>query len=446
MDLAKRFCELFDRLDEETVVNRYAEWRLDTDFNRRARAAEDAALRRESLPSPADQNALLAVLKGLDRAFKRIHPLFMGSVVPDVLATARRCYRLTGRFNTDPDDGALLPKLATPNMDVDEPDRLDLVFDYVVRVVPEQCRNVVRVSVAPSQRLSARARAAGLVVGCVAFIDDESELEVSVVRRGALDHYRIAIRADPTVEQRVQDAIDGFDRTGVQLGVVPEMACSQRLLELWSDALARRPARVRSALQWVVVGTGDLHGDDPPRNTAAIVDARTGGVIVEQSKQYRFAISPDQQRDVYRLKAFTGTRSLREDIYVPRRTAIVELGAARVTVLVCEDLERLESLLARLNTNGVSHIVVPVFAQPIRAWHWEQAAGQAHARSTGSVVVVANSLVVARVMGAKMPAACSLVHTPHGSVLQAASGPLEPMRSVVHDGRTPTGLDRTVLP
>ena len=428
-------------MDEEVVANHYVEWRFAADFERRMRAARDAVLRGEPLALPAGQREMMATLKGLDLAFKRVNPLYMGRSVPDSLSAARAQYGRFGKFNQDGVSGALLPKFARPDRDTEEPDRLDLPFDHVVRVRPEQCQYVYRHVASASQRLSARHRAAGLTLGCAAFLDDESELSVSIVDRGGERHYRIEPDPNAGLEQRIDDLLDGFDRSGVELGIVPESACSEALLRHWQSALRNRSGAATSSLSWVLVGTGNLRSDDPPRNTAALLDARTGAVMFEQSKQYRFVISAEQQAATYKLKAFDASGPLREDIYVPRQLWIAELGSARMAIAICEDLGRLESLLPSLTQNGVSHILSPVFAQPIRPWRWEQQAGSALAGAGGAVVAVANSLVVGRVMGIATPMAASLVHTPWGDAVQVVNRPLDRMRFVVRDEKAPEALD-----
>jgi hypothetical protein len=49
-------------------------------------------------------------------------------------------------------------------------------------------------------------------------------------------------------------------------------------------------------------------------------------------------------------------------------------------------------------SHGVSHILAPVFAKPQREWFWEHQAGLSYAREVGTTTVVANSLVIGRLM------------------------------------------------
>jgi predicted amidohydrolase len=210
--------------------------------------------------------------------------------------------------------------------------------------------------------------------------------------------------------------------------------------------LATRSIPRDSQLRWVLVGTGNVCETDPPHNTAVLLDARTGEPIVYQSKQFRFDLSPDQQKGAYAFPAFgKAPRSIAyEDIDVSRKLRLVELGSARLAILICEDVSNLSYLLAKVHHNGVSHVLTPVFAKPTRYWFWEQQAADAFAKAQGTVVTVINSLVLGRKAGVGPMIPSSLVHTPWGSVVQQVTGPCGKMRAIVRDGEEPKALDHAV--
>jgi peptidoglycan biosynthesis protein MviN/MurJ (putative lipid II flippase) len=92
-----------------------------------------------------------------------------------------------------------------------------------------------------------------------------------------------------------------------------------------------------------------------------------------------------------------------------------------LAILVCEDLSRLHAFSARLHAHGVSLILVPVFARPTKDRRWERARAEVYGDVTGSTVVVANSLVMAAILGSPAPVGTALaVGTGHAAVGHAS--------------------------
>jgi hypothetical protein len=84
-------------------------------------------------------------------------------------------------------------------------------------------------------------RRKGVIVGCVACIADESEIEVRVTRRIKALHYRITLRDhEPWAAARVGDLITLLDTNDVEVAILPEMALTSALLERWTDVLRTR--------------------------------------------------------------------------------------------------------------------------------------------------------------------------------------------------------------
>jgi predicted amidohydrolase len=449
-NIADDFCAGYDRLDEELLVNRGLRWRSQPTFRRHAGAVCAAVEAGEDIDWPAHtastaaQRQLYATLKGLDWAFRRINPLWMGRHVPAALAEPRRSFRKHGRLSSAAAHGALVPKLSSAVPQAERPQTLDRAFEYVQRATPEQCQHVERVITRDGQWLAADERARGLTIGCVAFIDSQDEINVTVVKRDKAAHYRITLKDhEPWARTRVNELIELFDVSGVQLAVIPEMALTADLLEHWSNELGNRDIPRSSNLRWVLAGTGNVQRRDPPRNTGVLLDAKTGEVIVEQSKQFRFDLAPEQQAGAYAFKAFGSapTQTLYEDIDITRTMRLVELGSMRLAILICEDIGHFSELLAKVHHNGVSHVLTPVFAQHMRYWRWEQQAAEAFAKAQGTVVTVANSLVLGRMNGRPPPIPSSLVHTPWGWRVQQVEGPCGNMRAIVRDGERPDALD-----
>ena len=88
------------------------------------------------------------------------------------------------------------------------------------------------------------------------------------------------------------------------------------------------------------------------------------------------------------------------DAGVAALAAEVERAAlVRLAILVCEDLARVPALAGPLCGHGISLLLVPVFARPTKDRRWERATAEAYSDATGATIVVANSLVVARIQG-----------------------------------------------
>ena len=89
-------------------------------------------------------------------------------------------------------------------------------------------------------------------------------------------------------------------------------------------------------------------------------------------------------------------------------------------MLVCEDLARIVDLAGPLRSHGISHVFSPVFSKETRAHHWEHQKAKEWANETGALVIVANSLVVARLMDPVGPWGTAMAHSPVYSQLRRA--------------------------
>jgi predicted amidohydrolase len=131
-----------------------------------------------------------------------------------------------------------------------------------------------------------------------------------------------------------------------------------------------------------------------------------------------------------------------EDIEIGFGIEVLEMHAARLAVLICEDLARVETLLEELYAYGVTHILAPVFSKETRPNHWEHVKAKDYGGAHGTTVLVANSLVLAHLNGAGGEVGAALAHTSSGSVVQTASRPEELIRYVLQEGKAPRPLDK----
>jgi predicted amidohydrolase len=102
---------------------------------------------------------------------------------------------------------------------------------------------------------------------------------------------------------------------------------------------------------------------------------------------------------------------------------VIEVGGARLAILVCEDLARIHALSATLHAHAVSLILVPVFARPTKDRRWERARAEVYSDAAGATVVVANSLVMAAILGSPKPVGTAIAIAPGHAAVGHASEP-----------------------
>jgi predicted amidohydrolase len=219
----------------------------------------------------------------------------------------------------------------------------------------------------------------------------------------------------------VERVIAGWDERDVAIGIVPELCLSPALLGSWQAALREREQAATSRLRLVVAGSGNVETASPPVNSAALLDARTGEPLVHQRKVHPFNFS---QADL-ELWGLNGRLSapIDEDLTRGDRVCVLEAGGARLAILVCEDLARLHTFAAALHGHGVSLILVPVFARPTKDRRWERSRAEVYCDAIGSSVVVANSLVMAAILGTPAPVGTAIAVAPGEAVVGHASEP-----------------------
>jgi len=407
-DHADLFCALFDRIDAAEFHAEGEGWMAAAATT--AAAVEQAALAGEPIAEPTGGGETFAVLLGLDAALAHANPL-IGETPPPAPAEYALRYAEAGRLDSGALPGALLPRFARPGRRGQLPDDLADAFGSVVRVRAADWDACDHVSLPARARLTRRERA-DLRVATAPIIRAPDELHWEVEERGGLRFYRIhPADREPTAE-RIERVIAGWDEQGVAIGVAPELCLSPALLERWQVALRQRAS---SRLRLVVAGSGNLDGASPPANEAVLLDGRSGEVLARQRKVHPFNFSP-QDLELWGL-AGRLSGPVDEDLSRGRRVCVVEAGGARLAILVCEDLARLHRFAAALHAHGVSLILVPVFARPTKDRRWERARAEVYSDAVGSSVVVANSLVIAEILGAPAPVGTAIAVVPGHAVV-----------------------------
>jgi hypothetical protein len=404
-DPADQFVELYPSLDEAMLVAHGEALYADPAFHTEARDVRDAVVAgtyRIDLLHDAGtlegQRERLVAMRGIDTAFASINPMLRGAVTPAPLRAHLARFELEGRLNSDPEVGLLLPKLAWPAQREKEPLQLAHVFKALTLVPPDAMPRIELLQAPLRSRMSRDDRLADVTIACAPVAEAEPQIEFDVADRGGERYYAGELHDDDDMRDRCHTLLAELDRVGVHGAVLPELCCSATMVTHWQDLL-RSSSRPRPrSLRWLFAGTGNLDRCTPrAENAGALLDADTGEVIVHQRKQFPFDIEPAQHDD-YPLSFVDGKSMLREDIVPGYGSRLVELGAARVVVLICEDLARMDPLIPSLVAAGVSHIIAPVFSKPTMPFHWEQQQGGNWAKASGATAIVANSLVIGRLI------------------------------------------------
>src|SRR5262245_2833463 len=419
-DHADLFCELFDRVDPAEFSAEGEAWLGDPDVAAIAGGVERAVLDGEPVAAPDDARRSFAVLLGLDAALAHVNPT-LGGPAPAVLSEYALRYAESGRFDSGSIPGALLPRFARPGRRGQLPEDLVDAFGSVVRVNAADWDSCDHVALPVRSRLARPDREAGFRVATAPMIREPDELEWEVKERSGLRFYRIHPAERGAIPARVEKVIRAWDEHEVAIGVAPELCLSRTLLERWQVALREREGAGSSRLRLVVAGSGNLDGSSPPRNQAVMLDARTGEVLVRQSKVHPFNFS-QEDLELWGL-ADRLTAPIDEDLSCGEGVCVVEAWGIRLAILVCEDLARLHVFAAGLYAHGVSLLLVPVFARPTKDRRWERARAEVYSDAIGSSVVVANSLVIAEVLRSPTPVGTALAVAPGRAAVGHSSEP-----------------------
>jgi predicted amidohydrolase len=404
---ADLFCELYDDIDSTVFRANIESWLADTDLLsvtttvagdvEHARSVPERIRMRVSNTTDPERQRF-ACLRGLDRAFAHVNPALRGTEpVPAGLAELALHTVAYQRLDSGHNGGALLPRLVTAATPRALPEHPRELFASVIRVPEPSWRMCDHQVLGEAATLHRHEILTGLPVACVPFIADPDELAFDTETREAGRFYRISPRELTTTRKRIATVVEMLDRSGAMIALAPELTLTPILLEAWQQALKDR-SRGQSRLHWLLAGSGDLSGARPPKNTAVLLNGRTGEILASQDKMYPFNFGAGELVR-WKLTDRLGDSQIDEDLKPGERLAILDAGPMRVAVMVCEDLGRVLDLGSVVRDFGVSHVLVPVFARPSQDRRWERAAANVHAQSTGSTIIVANSLVMASILG-----------------------------------------------
>jgi hypothetical protein len=332
------------------------------------------------------------LLLALDRAFRYIDPIKDAGSEPG-LEPLRQRWHTTGKLNTTVTSGSVIFRRGYPARPQGVPDGLEGYLRGVLRVpagAPGKLKIIPGlVDFDPASRLD------NLTFGCVSFIRGLGDLNIARINQGT-GWYSIRVDDEDAAlwDGRITAALAALDDSGAHVGVLPELVLTDRLLDLWLKTIRRNPPPAPSRLSWILVGTGPVGAkEDQPPNRAVVVNRRTGTVVFEQDKQNPFTLA-DSHITKWGLKDPLAPGPLGEWMKEGKTRFVVEASVGRFVVCICEDLGRAHEVITEIEPWGVSHVMVPIFSEPIRPYFWEQNSAERITNQVGSGVVVANSQAI----------------------------------------------------
>ncbi|MGY1684998.1 hypothetical protein ACI8AK_05350 [Geodermatophilus sp. SYSU D00867] len=347
-----------------------------------------------------DARSAFLLLRAIDEAFATVVPYAardghgrLGHHV-DVLC------RL-GRYNADAAYGAVIPRRAFPARPNIVPDHEAEHFEHLLFVPcatePGTRLRLRHVPAAFDFRAGTPPR---LVVGCVAFVKDLDELDIRRIEDfGAWYSIRPRLAGiDDTNHwrRRIEAALCELDRSGAHIGVLPELALNDELLDLWKQTLLRVERPRDGHLHWILVGSGPLTAEgeaQQPRNQAVLLHRETGREVLRQDKCEPFTLDDAQLHD-WQLAGHLAPGPVAEWMKEGRDRHVLDSRVGRIAILICEDQARLFTVGSEVSTLGPTHLFIPIFAPPIVRFRWQENAARQFATHGGSCSVVTTSCAV----------------------------------------------------
>ncbi|MGA2163602.1 MAG: hypothetical protein ABSH36_03950 [Solirubrobacteraceae bacterium] len=426
------FCSLYDELDRHLVRENAEAWFADERLGSFAasvasdveggRPASSVRMRVENHPDL--EGARYAALVGIDRALRHVNVTvaLAGDRVPLPLQALAGFVAARGRLDSGAAGGALLPRMVARGRQEGNVSHKRELFANVLRVPAESWERAAVTRVGEASTILRGDLSAGLLIGCVPMIADPAEMSFRVRESGGRRYYRISAAAEATIAARIPELLSEIDRSGVLIALAPELTLTPALLDAWESAL-RSPERGPTRLRLLVPGSGALTGaDGRASNTAPLIDGRTGAVIVRQSKLFGFDFTAEEL-ERWKLDGRLGSGAIAEDLVPGRRLEVIDAGAARIAILICEDLSRPLDVGPLIRDFGVSLVLAPVFSRPIKARRWENNAGDVHVRETGTTVVLSNSLTMSSILANEGASAMVLAPAVRDALLATSTGP-----------------------
>lgn len=364
-------------------------------------------------PGTPEDAQLLAVLLGLHQALLAADP---ERDIPNKQGMAAHAARwdLYRRLNTDPADGILIFSRAIAGRpDVrNAPNRLADLFPGLLRVDAADLAHTELIATTAATDLRVRSQkpsdpyelhgAAPVIIGQIPMLacpEDVIWQRVSSPDGLPQDGYTVA-PVSANLIGRIDPALAALATAEVHLGLIPESALDDTVLQGWQRVLGDH-SQPTGSLQWLLAGTGPVTTvgvDVQPGTTKlpnrAVVLTSDGDVVFTQDKRAGFTMSPEQIRR-YRLEPVLGANdTLAEHIRKGSLLTIIDASAGRFAIAICEDHGRLIEIGGLCAKMGVTHLLVPVIAPAMWSGGWQCTGARQLASELGVSTAVGNSLAV----------------------------------------------------
>jgi predicted amidohydrolase len=343
----------------------------------------------------------LAVLIGIDRALAHVNPQ-QDSVNAGALGPLLRRYAKKGRFSTDNVRGAVLPRLTWPARPAHQSTMAE-AFTAVIRVPEASWQAISHDRIKGSQDLPRSNRQVSITVAPL--LDSLQDIDITRIpgcshdpRTGKMvDGYVLGPVDREEIRARIRGILSGFAEEKAVIGVLPEASLCESLLAYWQELLKQlvQDPDTDPRHYWILVGTGPVgvpNSAGRHSNRAVILD-QSGEQVFSQEKVRDFSLTPKTIRDWGLAEKFDDAALAVEWINRGSRIEVRESFSGRYAILICEDITG-PTCRSVLEDCGVSHLLVPIFAAPLRGgWEFPRSEAQQYVRQIGSWVLVVNSLV-----------------------------------------------------
>lgn len=352
-----------------------------------------------------DPEFALKLLLAIDRAFGAVHPA-TNNPTPEALHKYRNRLNTFRDYSTDAVGGAVIPRWSYPYHPQDQvPDNLDGHLHHLWRVAnvdPSiQYTSIDKRIEFPSGKKEIR-------VGCVPFIGDINEFKITYPSKRRAHWYEIKLSTDDrsVFAGRTKRIIERAEELELDIVLLPELCLNSDLLDIWQQALRRMsPIDGKYRLNWIIAGSGPVRdqGDlpqesskeTPPPNRAILLD-RWGNIHIKQDKIHPFALTR-QQAEKWGLEPPAAAQGIRDSwaewMNEGRIRHVLDTSVGRFAIAICEDHGRVIEN-SPLREMGVSHVLVPLFSEPIRRYYWEDDAAQSVLKDSGWATIISNHCAV----------------------------------------------------
>ena len=241
-----------------------------------------------------------------------------------------------------------------------------------------------------------------LRIGCVPFVNSIDEL--SIEARDERDRRWYEVRPRSALTRRLEATLEGLDRSGCHIGLLPESCLDDALLDQWRDLVlsTARPIDDGSVLRWIVLGSGPVgqRAGWPP-NRLIVIDRDTGEQVASHDKNNPYTMTDEDVRSLGLESLLPGP--LGEYMDEGTTIDVVSSRFGRIVFEICEDLDRTEDNLSVLRSLRPHLLLVSVLSSYLvdhetqrPYWKWEAQRAHQHSTKVGCATVVCTSLVFPR--------------------------------------------------